>query len=524
MTDSSDTESESSQSVEGWEAADFIQMSTELGRISDPTLVGPRQVLEALDTLQGLDICAVGNDERLHGTIQRISSTLLSFLDRVLTTVDLCSETALEDFALAFPILLSESTLSLLLKYRVLFRDIALHDLEASASAITTAAWLFHLDAPVVDVPLAHSVEWYDEGLVGALETAPSAALSMLLRVLQQSVDAARDRPETLDAISLDVTIKACWGIKHILQLSDVEHAALAGIYGIVIELFVVLGECDIELHIKDLVLEIVSPSPTDLQLAVNLVGGPQSRYALAWEQSESVATAIAQEDDIVDTLDLRDIRQMLQFLTLTARMGSTPATLSDLPQRVLFAIFDLLGSESMESLTWTMLGDATILALARSLHHASFKRTMTVTEQVRIVWGLVREADPSDLPLAASLATYISATAGACVLDALSYGEAWSFLRDVLLLVLDRDFGGQEEPLALLVASAICRALVELARHESPQARRYYVSSPWTLSMVARLQQLKVEEVPDAEDYYRILADLIAPYRDSMLSVVCRA
>ncbi|KAH9898530.1 hypothetical protein C8Q73DRAFT_685135 [Cubamyces lactineus] len=746
MTDTSDTESEPSQSVDGWEAADFVQMSTELGRINGSSLVGPRQVLSALKTLQGLDICAVESDERLHGTIQCVSSTVLSFLDRVVTAGDSWSATTSEDFALTLPILLNETTLSLLLQYRVLFRDIASRDPEASTSAITvcwvdvifarlgqailrvagacngvqpfdslqpeavraqreddmlraatqlperwhdivnlicsdyvspaalrlafslvwglhiltvqlaghddllsevtaelfpalnrrvkritdklisratmestererighailvslyakcdfvdsegqspcrpqshatllemirivlhpdtpctsppsipatrldlpqsillkwghtlpwawatwrdprlyqadvveslTAAWLFHLDAPLEDVPFAHSVEWYDEGLVDALEPTPSAALSMLLRILQQSVNAARDEPATLDAVLLDVTLKACWGVKHILQLSDIEDAALSPICGIVIELFVALGDRETELNIKDLILEVISSSPTALQRAVDLATGLQSRYAFAWEQKlrrvhKSVATAIVQEDDIEDMPDLHDIRQTLQFLTLTARSDSTPTTFSDLPQRVLLAVFDLLESEHMDSPAWTMLGDAAIFALAQSPHHASFRKSTSRTERARWIWRLVQEVDPSDLPLAASLATYISATAGTYALDALNHGEAWDFIRDVLLLILNRDFEGQEEPLALLVAPAACRALVELVRHASPTAKRYYVSSPWTLSMVARLQQLEIEEGSDGEDYHRIVASLVTPYKDAIL------
>ncbi|KAI0662697.1 hypothetical protein C8Q70DRAFT_960558 [Cubamyces menziesii] len=746
MADSSDTEPELSQSVDGWEAADFIQMSMELGRISDSAPIGHRQVLNALKTLQGLDICAVENDERLHETIQCVSSILLSFLDRAVAVDDSWIEATSEDVALTLPILLNEATLSLLLQYRVLFRDIASRELDASTSTITvcwvdvilaklgqailyvagafngirvfegeqpeavraqkeedmlraavqlpecwhdivdvigsdhaspaalrltfslvwglhilnaqlagqdnllsgasdtrllavisrhvkrmsdkllspviteysererigyailvslyakcdfvdsegqspyrpqshatllemirivlhsdapntsslsisapdldlpqsillkwgptlpwawatwrdsrlyqadvvealTAAWLAHLETPVGDVPLAHSIEWYDEGMVEALEIAPSAALSMLVRVLQQSVNMARNGLEWLDAVLLDVTLKACWGTKHILQSLDIKDAALVPICGIAIELFAALREREIELNIKDLILEVVSLSSTSLQLAVNSAGGPQSRYALAWEQNlrrvhKFVTIAIAQGDGITDMLDLRDIRQILQFLALTAKIDFHHTTFGDLPQRVLFAVFDWLESEDVDSPTWTMLGDATVFALAQLPHHAS-PRGSSNTERASLVWRLVEEVDPSDLPLAASLAAYISATAEAYAFDTLTYGEAWNFIRDVLLLILDRDFGGQEEPLALLVAPAICRALLALVRHASPQARRYYMSSPWTLSMAARLQQLEAKEGSGNGEYSRILGDLITSYKDAIL------
>ena len=103
--------------------------------------------------------------------------------------------------------------------------------------------------------------------------------------------------------------------------------------------------------------------------------------------------------------LDLRDIRQILQFLALTAKIDFHHATFGDLPQRVLFAVFDWLESEDVDSPTWTMLGDATVFALAQLPHHASPRGSTSNTERAGLVWRLVEEVDPSDLPLAGKFA-----------------------------------------------------------------------------------------------------------------------
>jgi hypothetical protein len=45
----------------------------------------------------------------------------------------------------------------------------------------------------------------------------------------------------------------------------------------------------------------------------------------------------------------------------------------------------------------------------------------------------------------------------------AIRCAQAWSYLRDVLLMILTRQFLGDDEPLALLICPVVCRALVFL-------------------------------------------------------------
>ncbi|KAI0651728.1 Sin-like protein conserved region-domain-containing protein [Trametes meyenii] len=63
MTDSSDTESETSICTSGWDAADFMEMSVQLGRTGS-TPAGSFDLRATFDTLRNVDICAIE-----HGTI-----------------------------------------------------------------------------------------------------------------------------------------------------------------------------------------------------------------------------------------------------------------------------------------------------------------------------------------------------------------------------------------------------------------------------------------------------------------------
>ncbi len=94
---------------------------------------------------------------------------------------------------------------------------------------------------------------------------------------------------------------------------------------------------------------------------------------------------------------------------------------------------------------------------------------------------------------------------------DPLLSAEAWDYFRDVLLLILDGNFEGSDEPLSLLVAPLICRALVVLFQQGDRSAStsrvrfapvnlllrmfalgHYFVTSPWTTCVAASLRNLR--------------------------------
>ncbi|EIW64797.1 uncharacterized protein TRAVEDRAFT_42212 [Trametes versicolor FP-101664 SS1] len=506
MSDFSDTESESSVSESGWDAADFMQLAAELGRIGEtPALL---EVPDALNTLHSLDICAVEHDEQLHETIQHVSNALISFLDSIV----LPHERHMGEVQANLLALLDESCMALLLQYRVLFRAIASRSMVESSSSIPTASWLHHLDVSAADISIGHSVGWWDDQLVDALECDPPTALSMMSRLLLAIVTSKDSAVALRENATMDVVLKICWSVKHMLQAMPLDDATLSVLYGIMYKLFLRLGDQALDLAVKDLIVEVLSLSLENVRLALASLCDPKSECPLKWEQklSHHIKSANKSCRDDTSVLELRSMRQALQVLALAWRADCTPFPASEtMSRRFLSVLLGWLESESLESLVWTMLGDATIGALAVSSRSAT---TLTDYCWANLIWGLFQDADPADLPMAASLAAYMIAIVQVSPVEGLVCAEAWDYFRDVMLLILNRDFGGADEPFALLVCPPICRVLVALVRNAPQATVRYYSASPWTGCMVMHMKSVK-EEDEQNDEYTSMLRELIGPF-----------
>ncbi|RPD63076.1 hypothetical protein L227DRAFT_413176 [Lentinus tigrinus ALCF2SS1-6] len=217
---------------------------------------------------------------------------------------------------------------------------------------------------------------------------------------------------------------------------------------------------------------------------------------------------------------EIRDAKQLLQLLTLMWTSGTSPHSIPQSSQRFLSALAVSLGNVEIDSLAWRVLGDA-------------FVGIITILEQRRAdpifaaidrcwdeeyVWRLAQEADPGELPLASSFAHYVAAMAHRRHCDELLCAEAWEYLRDVLLLILTSDHEGPDEPLALLIAPSICRALIALLENAQGAGLQYYTSSPWTFCMVNYLKNLLDCERDEA--YVQILHERIS----EQAKLLCRA
>ncbi|KAI0639275.1 hypothetical protein C8Q77DRAFT_1163629 [Trametes polyzona] len=515
MSDFSDTESESDASAIGWDAADFVQMAMELGRIdaAQPETLDPSAALEAL---RNLDICAVEHDERLLAVVQRVSNNLLSFLDSVNASVPdhPCTNEPRSIHAHLLA-LLNESSMALLLQYRALFRAIASRNTSELSSAIPTATWLHHLDTPVIDMPSAHSVDWWDDQLVAALERDQFAALSMLSRVVMRHLS---DSPAlgVSDDIAMDVLLKACWGVKHILQSIHPDDSSLAWVLAKMYQLFFSLGGRELDLAVKDLIIEILSLSPGNLCLALASTSESRSEYANGWERSEC-----CREDSFRDNppaLALHSIRQSLQLLTLLAAADCTPTgVVVEMIRRFFSGLLDWLRSEWRDYYIWDSLGGATLTAL--SMLAGTSLGDLVTGLGTDSVWDVVGDADLLNLPLAASVSAYYAAINNSSKAhDILACAEVWTYLQDVLLLVLNREFSGDEEPLALLVSPILCRTLSSILQHAPPGFERYIKTSPWTGCLLTLLHGV-VKEPEGVDEYDRVLHELIGP----LAADICR-
>ncbi|KAH9946799.1 hypothetical protein B0H21DRAFT_741825 [Amylocystis lapponica] len=140
------------------------------------------------------------------------------------------------------------------------------------------------------------------------------------------------------------------------------------------------------------------------------------------------------------------------------------------------------------------------------------------------VIWQKTLDSPSTDLFVASGFASYILATAPRNVCDVLTCAEAWSRLCDILLLIATHHFLDVEEPLALLVCPSILQALSCLVQHANAVAVQFMISSPWTMSLCARLKDL-LDHPPADESSYEfmfIMRHLSLPSSKSRL-IFCR-
>ena len=171
--------------------------------------------------------------------------------------------------------------------------------------------------------------------------------------------------------------------------------------------------------------------------------------------------------------------------------MAGTPQYFNpDAIHQFLSGLCHTMGSSAMG---WEILGDAGV-ALLSVVQKRRDDPTFELVKRCygdQSIWERTSAADPTNLLLAcefflppiispqspicrtASLAAYVCATAGSRS-SHLLWADAWSYFRDVLLVILDREFAeaGSVEPLGLFVAPGICRALLSLVEIATDHAR----------------------------------------------------
>ena len=246
--------------------------------------------------------------------------------------------------------------------------------------------------------------------------------------------------------------------------------------------------------------------------------------------------------------VELRASRQTIQLLTLAYASSGSLFIAVDPMQKTLTTIIGLLQQSNEDSWEWPCLGDAIVGLLAfldRRKDDAGFQ---TLSYDKDFVWHSLRGADPGNLLFAcrwhsvsfrdatesgeASVAAYFSTSIRLRSRHRLLWAEAWSYLCDVMLLILAGNVEGEDEPLALFVAPSICTALDALVRwtdestckldlfHASSnicQAKNitdYHIKcSPWTSQLTSHLRILRVSSGAGSareENYRAILRERV--------------
>ncbi|KAF5390250.1 hypothetical protein D9757_002798 [Collybiopsis confluens] len=133
-------------------------------------------------------------------------------------------------------------------------------------------------------------------------------------------------------------------------------------------------------------------------------------------------------------------------------------------------------------------------------------------------LWGLALDAGCSNLGMASSFAHHIVATER--LPDSLLCTEAWDNLRDTLILILRSYYAEEEKPLAILVSSVICGALVRLLDADLSTVN-LILTSPWTMSLCAELKRFAQNETRPEGEYFRLLQSQLVTISEVLLAVI---
>ncbi|KAF9499790.1 hypothetical protein BDN71DRAFT_1502686 [Pleurotus eryngii] len=131
-------------------------------------------------------------------------------------------------------------------------------------------------------------------------------------------------------------------------------------------------------------------------------------------------------------------------------------------------------------------------------------------------VWNLALEAGSCNITVTLAFSQYILSTKRLC--DPLTSAEAWSHLRDSMLLILSQQFLQEEAALALIAAPVICQALCLILLNNDQAAKLH---SPWTTNLLKELKSLLARPIDDSVDYMSLLRDRITRVGQRLLDAI---
>ncbi|KAI5825649.1 hypothetical protein K523DRAFT_250635, partial [Schizophyllum commune Tattone D] len=348
------------------------------------------------------------------------------------------------------------------------------------------AAWLRH-------------VERLDEDTMRKVEEQPEVCCAAMLHVLHHVV--ASIRGDTADL--LEVAYKAIYIVNHVYRQPGLIPTQAPEMCRVGLRIFVALKDDEDELRVKDAAIEMLALADVDvLRVALE-----QARDDLKLRFPNSVDEAVSRSRRLVpplnssildDTIKLRPVITTVQLLTLIWHSGARGCLIRYTAAHLLALLVERLSSAPPAAPVVISFTDAVLTALA-----AAERVELREDEADVAAWTLGARIGHESIGVAGAFAQYILATRQ--LPAPLLCAQAADTIRDALLLVMRRHFLDLEEPLALLVAPALCAALMRLM-NSSVAMLRYMLSSPWTITMVKELQQLL--EGPASDDYTSVLLE----------------
>ncbi|KAL1726898.1 hypothetical protein EV714DRAFT_276093 [Schizophyllum commune] len=366
------------------------------------------------------------------------------------------------------PCRFQDQAMKLLLRDRVImwcwrtWQDNRVADFETVVAM--TAAWLRHV---------AH----LDGNIMRKAEEKPEVCCAAMLHVLHHAL--AFIRGDTTDL--LEVAYKAIYIVNHVCRQPGLIPMQAPEMCRVGLRIFVALKDDEDELRVKDAAIEMLALVDVDvLRVALE-----QARDNLRLRFPNSVDEAVSRSRRLLppldssisdDAINLRPVITTVQLLTLIWHSGARGCLIRYTAAHLLALLVERLSSAPPGAPIIITLTDAVFAALA-----AAERAELREDEADAAAWTLGARVGREAIGVAGAFAQYILATKR--LPAPLLCAQAADAIRDALLLVMRRHFLNIEEPLALLVAPALCAALMRLT-DSSVAMSRYMLSSPWTITM----------------------------------------
>ncbi|KAH7931143.1 hypothetical protein BV22DRAFT_1124521 [Leucogyrophana mollusca] len=392
---------------------------------------------------------------------------------------------------------------------------------ETDTIMYLTITWLHHICPQSITLGDERTRDWETHlgpTLMNNIVPATTVASQLLCRCV--AVLSLPEGPKRLAASVMDVILKIVWTISHFAESNAckglVSHSSNVCEY--------LLAFFPLTCHVEDCVgvRELVIKTLTDMKKECILEGlraaqaNASYRFSCSFDEAVSEATRQLLRGS-PDPAVLLLSRQLLDFVSLLCFSGTHFVGRGNV-QDFLLAVTNALSlapdtSEGPPSLLDSFLNT---LAASSSLDPALDLAKASAAWDIEVIWQMASSGSRSDLLTASAFAHLIIVARELC--GPLALAEAWSYLRDVLLLISSNHFLGDPEPLALIVAPVVCKALIRLLKHADPNAMSFIICSPWTLSLRAMLQNLLHGETPSPAEYSVLLRNRLSVMGEILL------
>ncbi|KAI5897656.1 uncharacterized protein SCHCODRAFT_02146162 [Schizophyllum commune H4-8] len=362
-----------------------------------------------------------------------------------------------------------------------------------------TAAWLRH-------------VAQLSEDTMRKVEEQPEVCCAAMLHVLHHLVPLIRGDATDL----LHIAYRAMYIVNHVCRPPGLLPTQAPEMCRVGLRMLVALKDDEDELRVKDAAIEMLALADVDvLRVALEQArDDPILRFPNSVDEAVSRSRRLLPPLDssiLDDNINLRPVITTVQLLTLIWHSGARGCLIRYTAAHLLALLVERLSSAPPAAPIVISLADAVFTALA-----AAERAEPRDDEADTAAWTLGARIGHEAIDVAGAFAQYILATKR--LPAPLVCAQAADAIRDALLLVMRRHFLDIEEPLALLLAPALCAALMRLTN--SSMAMSYYMlSSPWTITLVQELQQLL--DGPTLDDYTSVLREQCRSPGKTLLELV---